>query len=317
MNRAPDGTPSLLSPDDYSYIRSTEFKERFGDWEKAWRLEKAKSARNIPASNQIFLNGRNITGEIEELRKNRNTKMLRVYAKQIGKTVTGTYFNEDTKTNICVFTSSISEIRNHHITADGVIESIAAIPDIIKNSVFISEERNTDPKKKFITKYQYFISGMSVREKKFTVKSVIGIDQANNKYYDHKVFDTEKSILIDLIEKRGFCSTQYGVKPHALQKPSLYYDDKRLYDICQCPQAQFLEKNFEPKKEVVEAVRRGKTLCDLKNDLVKKRREVSLRGPLEDFLKENRLERAPPLSGQRILPKEKQIKKDDPGLSRD
>lgn len=75
---------------------------------------------------------------------------------------------------------------------------------------------------------------MTVQEKKFTVKSVIGIDQANNKYYDHKVFDTEKSILIDLIGKRGFCSTQYGVKPYALQNP-LLYDDKRLYEICQCP----------------------------------------------------------------------------------
>ena len=286
MNTAPDGTPSLLSPDDYAYIRSTEFKERFGDWEKAWRLEKAKRAPNIFTSDQIILNEQNITDGIETLRKNRNTKMLRFYAKQIGKNVSGTYFNEDTKTNICVFSSSISEIRNHHITADGVIESIIAIPDIIKNSVFITEERNTDSKKKFITKYQYFLSGMTVQEKKFTVKSVIGIDQANNKYYDHKVFDTEKSILIDLIGKRGFCSTQYGVKPYALQNP-LLYDDKRLYEICQCPQAKFLDKNFEPKKEIIDAVRKGKTLDDLLH--TPQRKELS-RSVLDQFLKDKGLD---------------------------
>ena len=196
------------------------------------------------------------------------------------------------------------------------------------------KEVNTKDSDAYIDKYHYFISGLQIGNGIFTVKSVIGIDRKENAcYYDHKLINIDKKILIEAAgkkEERSFCSTHAGNKPAAPQKTSLYHNDKRLYDICQCPQAQFLEKNFEPKKEVVGAVRRvepkkevvgavrrGKTLCDLENDLAKKRREVSLRGPLEEFLKENRLERAPPLSGQRILPKEKQIKKDDPGLSRD
>ena len=93
---APDGSPSLLSPADNAYIRSGGFKLRFGDWEKAWRLEKAKSAQNIPVSNQIFLNGRNITGEIEELRKNRNASTLRHIGKLLGKEITKKeYLNSD------------------------------------------------------------------------------------------------------------------------------------------------------------------------------------------------------------------------------
>ncbi|MDY3940288.1 MAG: hypothetical protein SOZ27_08465, partial [Spirochaetia bacterium] len=44
---------------------------------------------------------------------------------------------------------------------------------------------------------------------------------------------------------------------------SAFYYDKRLYEICQCPQAKFLDKNFEPKKEIIDAVRKGKTLDDL------------------------------------------------------
>ena len=104
-------------------------------------------------------------------------------------------------------------------------------------------DKNFEPNKAIVAQesihpniktYSYFISGLQIEREIFTVKSVIGIDQANNKYYDHKVFDTEKSILIDLIEKRGFYSTQYGVKPYALQNPLLYYD-KRFYEICQCP----------------------------------------------------------------------------------
>ena len=307
---APDGSPSLLSPADNAYIRSGEFKLRFGDWEKAWRLEKAKSARNIPVSNQIFLNGRNITGEIEELRKNRNTKMLRVYAKQIGKTVTGTYFNEDTKENILVSNRNISEICYHTIEANGTWGGIYSIPQIIKDSFFISEEKNTKSAlHPYIEKYQYFLSGLKINDDYFTVKSVIAVDRNNNRYYDHKLFAVEKSLLIDTVNKeRGSLGVHTSLsKPTAPRKSSSVFNDKRLYDICQCPQAQFLEKNFEPKKEVVGAVRCGKTLCDLENDLAKKRREVSLRGPLEDFLKENSI-------GNHGQSPKKEIKKDT-GLS--
>lgn len=322
MIPAPDGSPSLLSPADNAYIRSGGFRLRFGDWEKAWRLEKAKRARNIPVSNQIFLNGRNITGEIGELRKNRNASTLRHIGKLLGKEITKKeYLNSDSGEILRVSNRNISEILHHDLYNYGSLESICAIPDIIKNSVFISEERNQKDIHVNIGKYRYFISGLQIGNEIFTVKSVIGIDRKEKAcYYDHKLINIDKKILIEAAgkkEERCFCSGFAGNKPAGLQKPSLYYDDKRLYDICQCPQAQFLEKNFEPKKEVVEAVRRGKTLRDLENDLAKNRREVSLRSPLNDFLKETRLERAPPLSGQRILPKEKQIKKDDPGLSRD
>lgn len=107
------------------------------------------------------------------------------------------------------------------------------------NKAIVAQE-NIHPN---IKTYSYFISGLQIEREIFAVKSVIGIDQANNKYYDHKVFDTEKSILIDLIEKRGFCSTQYGVKPYALQTPLLYYD-KRFYEICQetCPSNSSIQK---------------------------------------------------------------------------
>ncbi len=171
------------------------------------------------------------------------------------------------------------------------------------------KEVNTKDSDAYIDKYHYFISGLQIGNEIFTVKSVIAIDQNNNRYYDHKLFNIEKSLLIDSLNKeRG----SFGVhtsytQTTAPQKSSSIFNDKRLYDICQCPQAQFLEKNFEPKKEVVEAVRRGKTLCDLENDLAKNRREVSLRGPLEDFLKENSI-------GNHGQSPKKEIKKDT-GLS--
>lgn len=132
--------------------------------------------------------------------------------------------------------------------------SISAIPDIIRRSIFISEEENT--KKNLhphIDKYQYFLSGLKIKDDYFTVKSVIAIDQNNNRYYDHKLFNIEKSLLIDSLNKeRG----SFGVhtsytQTTAPQKSSSIFNDKRLYEIYQCPQAKFLDKNFEPNKAIV------------------------------------------------------------------
>lgn len=83
------------------------------------------------------------------------------------------------------------------------------------NKAIVAQE-NIHPN---IKTYSYFISGLQIEREIFTVKSVIGIDQANNKYYDHKVFNTEKSILIDLIGKRGSFDVHTSVpKPDGSSK---------------------------------------------------------------------------------------------------
>lgn len=292
MNTAPDGTPSLLSPDDYSYIRSTEFKERFGDWEKAWRLEKAKRAPNIFTSGQIFLNGKNISGEINLLRQQQIAKQLRNIGKLLGKDVTKKeYLNHDSNQILKISNRNISEILHHDLYNYGSLESIPIIPNIIKNSIFIMGERNQKNIHPNIKTYSYFISGLQIEREIFTVKSVIGISNQNQAcYYDHKLISIDKKLLIESAinkKERIFCSGFAGSKPAGLQKISLYNYDKRLYEICQCPQAKFLDKNFEPKKEIIDAVRKGKTLDDLLH--TPQRKEPS-RSVLDQFLKDKGLD---------------------------
>lgn len=132
--------------------------------------------------------------------------------------------------------------------------SISAIPDIIRRSIFISEEENTKKNlHPYIDKYQYFLSGLKIKDNYFTVKSVIAIDQNNNRYYDHKLFNIEKSRLIDSLNKKEELLKYTRRYPNqtAPQKSSSIFNDKRLYEICQCPQAKFLDKNFEPNKAIV------------------------------------------------------------------
>ena len=61
----------------------------------------------------------------------------------------------------------------------------------------ISEEENT--KKNLhphIDKYQYFLSGLKIKDDYFTVKSVIAIDQNNNRYYDHYIYNHPKELYL-------------------------------------------------------------------------------------------------------------------------
>ena len=262
MNTAPDGTPSLLSPDDYSYIRNTEFKERFGDWEKAWRLEKAKRAPNIENINFGFH-----FAFIQAIRTQNDITTMRKLHKFISPLIRGNYFNQLTK---------------------GAFEALTAIPHIIQNAVFITESINTKKDKKpDINKYLYFLSGLEINSNLYTIKSVVGYGKNEIKYYDQKVFEIEKSHLIELIENQKRKSLSDSVMTYDSSRLSeispFFFNDKRLYEICQCPQSKFLDKNFEPKKEIIDAVRKGKTLDDLLH--TPQRKELS-RSVLDQFLKD-------------------------------
>ena len=116
--------------------------------------------------------------------------------------------------------------------------SISAIPDIIRRSIFISEEENT--KKNLhphIDKYQYFLSGLKIKDDYFTVKSVIAIDQNNNRYYDHYIYNHPKELYLTTKKTEVDFQTRYQLTEpvwNENQTSALYYD-KRLYEICQEP----------------------------------------------------------------------------------
>ena len=132
--------------------------------------------------------------------------------------------------------------------------SISAIPDIIRRSIFISEEENTKKNiHPYIDKYQYFLSGLKIKDNYFTVKSVIAIDQNNNRYYDHYIYNHPKELYLTTKKTEVDFQTRYRITEpvwNENQTSALYYD-KRLYEIYQCPQAKFLDKNFEPNKAIV------------------------------------------------------------------
>ena len=236
-----------LTKEDISYIYSEEFISKFGDWEKANRLEKFRLTGSIKKDEKIILNGSDITSTVESLIENEDRKELQALEKEIGKTILGKYQNDDTGIFVNVSNRNVTEISNHHYLFKEHIQSLAYIPKIIEKATFIAEVENEDKKKHpNIEKYLYFGTGLNLSGEEYTCKSVIGVDSSKNCYYDQSLSTIAKGKLIDYIlqnKKSGNLSpliTQRETGLEGNEMPYVYYD-KRLINICQVPQMPYLE----------------------------------------------------------------------------
>ena len=231
-------------------IYSEEFIKKFGDWEKAQRLEKLKNSEIIRKPKNVIINGVHFDLQIENARNNKDSKTLRNIAKEIGKSIKGTYINKDLNVEVIISMGNIDEIKNHHILSSGHIEAMQYIPQIIENGIYITEEENQDKQKHpNISKYKYLISGIKIGETDYTCKSVIGVDKDGNHYYDQRLSEIEKGLLLDNLSQ---------LMSRGKSEQSLNNYDKRLMRICQCPQSLYLDENLKPSKETVEKVLNGK-----------------------------------------------------------
>ena len=262
---------SMLTEEDFSYARSEEFMLRFGDWEKANRLEKLKHAPVLEKDRKVFFEGEDITQELDDLRRLKDKKILQGVARNLGRAVTGKWHNDDKNIDVAVSMNNIDEIKHHNILFESHIEAITLIPEIIKNAVYISEEKNTSSRHPDIIAYQYFAGGIKLGGKNYTVKSVIGVDKNQNHYYDQSLSSIEKGKLVDILQERSSSKTvdvsedvpenlSPLISPWESELPSNHYD-KRLVNICQVPQLPYMERTEDgtwlPTKKAVEAVRNG------------------------------------------------------------
>lgn len=205
--------------------------------------------------------------------ENEDRKGLQSIEKEIGKTVLGNYTNPDTNLSINVSNRNVIEISNHHYLFKEHIQSVAYIPEIIEKAVFIDEVKNEDKQKHpNIEKYLYFGTGLKIDGVDYTCKSVIGMDSNKNCYYDQSLSTIEKGKLIDYVlenKKAGNLSpliTQRETDLEGNNVPYVYYD-KRLLNVCQVPQFEYLEKvndKWQPTAEAVELVKQGVLHIEIK-----------------------------------------------------
>ena len=179
---------------DERQIYSDDFKKWFGDWEVKARLLKLKDSEDaVISGNEIA-----VTDDLRQNRKN---------ALSYGKSLRASYTNKDTGEVISLTAGNrrggIRELLQHDFLDKEHLQSIAAIPQIIENSVFIQSEENTDRDNyPDVRMFNHYLCGLRIKDDDYTVRAVVAIQSNGERYYDHKLTNIEKGKIVNLAFKR-------------------------------------------------------------------------------------------------------------------
>ena len=222
--KAPNGKRSNLSPRQWVQVRTKAFKKWFGDWEKAARIEKLKGSNEVDVKYH---------GEYSLTAKDAQ--------EWIKENLRGEYKINDTNEIVQLSKVGADEVTSHNRLDEAHLKSISAIPDMLNNAIFITEEPNVKNNRKFDS-YRHYVVGLNIDGVSYTAKIVIGVKQGK-KYYDHRLTKIEKSRLIDNINQPTLGFTTEGnasLPPYAVGK------DTKLISILQTNSSKIVDENGEP-----------------------------------------------------------------------
>ena len=209
-------------------MRSKAFKDWFGDWEKSARIEKLRN------SDSVSIKGDEIEIADDYKQNKRN-------ALEYGKRLRATYVNKDTGVSITLGKSGVKEVLNHDYKNKEQIQSIAAIPQIIENSIYIESANNEDTDvNKDVSRYHYYVCGLNIGGVDYTVRAVIAEQPNGDRYYDHKLTRIEKGKLLDSLSGIPTPGFNQGISLVSDSK------DKRLSSILQTNSSKVVDENGEP-----------------------------------------------------------------------
>ena len=228
--KAPNGEPTRLTEKQWAQVRIKAFKSWFGDWEKAARIEKLRKSEPVE-----------ITGEEYKGKYELNRDSAKAWIKD---NLRGEYTIADTGEKIAIGRKGINKVTSHSMGNEAHLKSLIAVPKMLEQSVFITEEKADKLNAQYPT-YRYYVVGLNIAGVDYTAKLTIGVDENGNKYYDHALTEIEKGKLLDQINGQavdnGFMST--GAEPNPSVTDS---KDTKLVSILQTNSSKFVDENGEP-----------------------------------------------------------------------
>ena len=128
--------------------------------------------------------------------------------KYIREKLRGNYLNNDTGELIRITRKGAEKVTRHDAENMAHLKSIALIPELIRHSIFITEERNEKDKNDYDS-FRYYVAGLVIDGVDYTVKLVVGVKNGYT-YYDHAITPIEKTKLLRSIDeiKRPFASKE-------------------------------------------------------------------------------------------------------------
>ncbi|WP_303764689.1 hypothetical protein [Alloprevotella tannerae] len=229
--KAPNGKPTNLNEKQWVQVRTKAFKNWFGDWEKAARIEKFRKSKPVK-----------ITGK--EIEPSDDLKQYKKNALEYGKNLRGEYTNEDTGEVIALTGGNsrggIREILQHDYKDTEHLQSIAAIPQIIRKAIFIDETLNENAEKySGVKSFRYYVCGLKIGNTDYTVKAVVAVQNNGDRYYDHKLSSIEKGKLLSIIPTIQKAGIEDNLPPSVGK-------DRRLLSILQTNSSKVVDENGEP-----------------------------------------------------------------------
>ena len=243
-----DDKGNVIPPSKRFNARKADVRYRFIGEKGASQLDKAEEATtrldNLNVAREMESAFNTKKERIEKLRKSEpieitgkeiepsdDLKQYKKNALEYGKSLRGEYINKDTGAIISVTGGNsrggIREILQHDYKDVEHLQSIAAVPQIIENSVFIEELANEDLEKyPGVKSFSYYVCGLKIAGVDYIVKAVIANQNNGERYYDHKLTNIEKGKLLSIaptIQKAGIDGNS----------PLSDVKDKRLLSILQ------------------------------------------------------------------------------------
>lgn len=137
----------------------------------------------------MSITGEEYKGKYEPTRKS---------AKQwLKENLKGEYHIDDTSETVFIGRAGVNKIISHSMGDEAHIQSLVAIPEMLKKAIFICEEQVGKEKAKYPT-YRYYVVGLKIGDTDYTTKLTVGVDENGNKNYDHALTEIEKGRLLDL-----------------------------------------------------------------------------------------------------------------------
>lgn len=210
-----EGVRDASSDGNHRAVMFARAEDGAAERSKSESLEKLRRAETIRISGREIPEG----GNLREYKRN---------ALEYGKSLRGSYVNKDTGREISLGRSGITEILRHDYKDAEHLQSIAAIPQIIENAVYIDTLPNEDlAKNGDIQGYEYYVSGLNVGGADYTVRAAVAVSRNGNRYYDHKLTQIEKGNLLSLLDRVSTTGASES------KSPLSDIDDKRLLQILQ------------------------------------------------------------------------------------
>lgn len=191
----------------------------FDDTGKNMSLESPKEERieKLRESKPVEITGNEYKGKYE---------LNRESAKEwLKNNLRGEYIIKDTGETVELRKDGIQKVTSHSMGNEAHLKSLAAIPQMIENSIFIDEVPNEKNNGKY-DRYRYYVCGLKIGGEDYTAKITIGV-KGGYKYYDHSLTQIEKGSLLDNIDA---LSTTYDDKGTTLSSVG---KDSRLLSILQ------------------------------------------------------------------------------------